>query len=133
MISDPNNINTVLFTALLYKNAEDQEKDLPLATGWAFEIKGDGYVNKTIHLENCETSAIGRALANIGICGKNRASYEEMIKVQRMLDEDKNPSMGSESETDTTQLKSKGVESKNIPENNPCAVAPKPGGAMLSA
>jgi hypothetical protein len=39
--------------------------------------------NKTSALENCETSAIGRALANMGLSGDQRASREEMAKVQR--------------------------------------------------
>jgi hypothetical protein len=38
-----------------------------LATGLAEEIKGSSKVNKTSHVENCETSAWGRALANFGI------------------------------------------------------------------
>jgi hypothetical protein len=41
-------------------------------------------VNKTSALENCETSAIGRALANYQYQGSNkRASLEEMVKVYR--------------------------------------------------
>jgi hypothetical protein len=41
-------------------------------------------VNKTSALENCETSAIGRALANYQFQGsKKRASLEEMVKVYR--------------------------------------------------
>jgi len=39
--------------------------------------------NKTSALENCETSAIGRALANCGYGGDKRVSREEMDKVQR--------------------------------------------------
>lgn len=40
--------------------------DIVLATGHAFEIKNGSYINKTSYMENCETSAIGRAL---GIAG----------------------------------------------------------------
>lgn len=54
------------------------------STGLAFEIDGvGGIANKTSALENCETSAIGRALANCGYGGDKRASAEEMAKVQR--------------------------------------------------
>lgn len=53
------------------------------STGLAFEIDGAGMANKTSALENCETSAIGRALANMGLSGDQRASREEMAKVQR--------------------------------------------------
>lgn len=53
------------------------------ATGFAFEIDGQGMANKTSALENAETSAIGRALANAGYSGNKRASREEMAKVAR--------------------------------------------------
>ena len=79
----------ILIRAIIYKNAEELEKKLPHATGFAEETRGEGYVNKTSHVENCETSALGRALANAGYSGnKNgqRASREEMTKVQRMED-----------------------------------------------
>lgn len=55
---------------------------LPAATGYAEEVIGSSNVNRTSALENCETSAIGRALANLGYAVKNRASREEMEKVQ---------------------------------------------------
>jgi hypothetical protein len=57
-----------------------------IATGWAEEIRGQGNVNKTSHLENCETGAVGRALANAGLSGSDfskRPSREEMQKVVR--------------------------------------------------
>ena len=43
------------------------EKDRVIATGIAYETQGSSYINKTSFVENCETSAWGRALANIGI------------------------------------------------------------------
>jgi len=58
-----------------------------IATGWAEEIRGQGNVNKTSHVENCETSSLGRALSNAGLSGSDytkRPSREEMGKVQRM-------------------------------------------------
>ena len=57
-----------------------------LATGWAEETRGEGHVNRTSHFENCETSALGRALANAGFAGSDytkRPSREEMLKVER--------------------------------------------------
>ena len=54
------------------------------ATGLASENVSDRGVNSTSALENCETSAIGRALANAGYAAKGkRASREEMTKVIR--------------------------------------------------
>lgn len=56
----------------------------PDATGYAYEVDGaGGMANKTAALENCETSSIGRALANLGYSGDKRASREEMQKADR--------------------------------------------------
>ena len=59
----------------------------PWTTGLAEEtVQGRG-VNATSALENCETSAIGRALANAGYATKGkRASREEMSKVKAKAD-----------------------------------------------
>jgi|TARA_B110000091_G_scaffold86152_1_gene94586 hypothetical protein len=48
-------------------------------TGIANEVKGAGNINKTSHIENCETSAIGRALASIGLAGEEYASADELV------------------------------------------------------
>jgi hypothetical protein len=53
------------------------------ATGLAFEVDGQGMANKTSALENAETSAIGRALANAGYSGNKRTTREEMAKAER--------------------------------------------------
>jgi hypothetical protein len=55
-----------------------------LADGWAEEVRGSSNVNKTSALENCETSALGRALAKLGLHGGEFASANEMDKVERM-------------------------------------------------
>ena len=47
-------------------------------TGYAEEIRGSTNINKTSALENCETSAIGRALAAIGFAGTEYASANEV-------------------------------------------------------
>lgn len=53
------------------------------ATGLAFEIDGVGMAQKTAALETCESSAIGRALANAGYSGNKRTTREEMSKAER--------------------------------------------------
>jgi len=65
--------------ASIFRSGDDIR---PWSTGLAEEtIQGRG-VNATSALENCETSAIGRALANAGYATKGkRASREEMTKV----------------------------------------------------
>lgn len=49
-----------------------------LATGHAEEWRDEGYVNKTSAVENAETSAIGRALAGLGLHGGEYASFNEI-------------------------------------------------------
>jgi hypothetical protein len=56
----------------------------PSATGLASERIGDGDVNTVACLENTETSAIGRALANLGrTASVHRPSREEIEKADR--------------------------------------------------
>lgn len=52
--------------------------DRPISTGIAEEIRGSSNVNKTSAVENGETSAIGRALANLGLHGGEFASDFEI-------------------------------------------------------
>ena len=60
------------------------EEERPSATGLASERIGDGDVNTVACLENTETSAIGRALANLGLTASpQRPSREEMLKANR--------------------------------------------------
>jgi len=60
------------------------KEERPSATGLASERIGDGDVNTVACLENTETSAIGRALANLGLTASSqRPSREEMLKVNR--------------------------------------------------
>lgn len=61
----------------------DRDDARPVTTGYAEEIVGATPVNRTSALENCETSAIGRALANANYQTDKRPSREEMQKVQR--------------------------------------------------
>jgi hypothetical protein len=71
----------VLFEARVYRSPDEPR---PAATGWAAERPGDGMINTVACVENTETSAIGRALANLGIlAGRQRPSREEMEKARR--------------------------------------------------
>ena len=49
-----------------------------IGTGTAAEIVGEGYINKTSALENCETSCIGRALSSLSLHGGEYASANEI-------------------------------------------------------
>lgn len=75
-----------IIKALIYRSESD---DKVWATGHAEETVTTKGVNQTSALENCETSAIGRGLANCGYAAKGkRASREEMGKVIRLSAEE---------------------------------------------
>jgi hypothetical protein len=100
----------IVMKASLFATYEDHH---PTTTGFAEEIRGSSMVNKTSALENCETSAIGRALANYQYQGsKKRASLEEMVKVYRQGEQpqtttnaapERTQSLGSSSEPPTAK------------------------------
>jgi len=69
-----------IVSASIYRTEVDVH---PWTTGYAEETVSTRGVNSTSALENCETSAIGRALANAGYVTKGkRPSREEMAKVK---------------------------------------------------
>jgi hypothetical protein len=63
--------------------------DVLVSTGWEEEVRNSSHINKTSHLANAETGAVGRGLANYNLAGSDpskRPSREEMGKVQRMTE-----------------------------------------------
>ena len=71
----------------VFENKEDKE---PRATGIAYEKEGSTFINKTSYIENCETSAVGRALGNAGIgIDTSVASAEEVQNAILQQDENK--------------------------------------------
>jgi hypothetical protein len=91
--------HAVLFRAAVYRDAGDQH---PTAVGHAFEERSDRGVNATSHVENAETSAAGRALANWIYAAGKRPSREEMQKVERMGGQ---PAPASDSAATPAQVK----------------------------
>lgn len=84
-----------LYEASVFINREDQLNNVPRGTGTAMEIRdkelsinkyGKEYesVNYSSWTENCEESAVGRALDNAGYSGNKKCSREEIEKSQRM-------------------------------------------------
>ena len=71
-----------VFKAEAYRDNLDAA---PAATGYAEEMLGSNPVNRTSALENCETSAVGRCLANLAFSPKgSRPSQTEMAKASRV-------------------------------------------------
>lgn len=75
MISNENGV--CVFKASVY--GVDGLGKFLLGTGTAYETEGSSYINKTSYIENCETSAVGRALSFAGFgMGTTVMSYEEI-------------------------------------------------------
>lgn len=79
MISNENGV--CIFTASVGYMADGEP--VILGTGTAYEKEGSTFINKTSYIENCETSAVGRALGMAGYgIDTSIASYEEVVNAQ---------------------------------------------------
>lgn len=79
----------VVMKALVYKNLNDP---IASANGFAYEKEGSSYINKTSALENCETSAVGRALALLGFeIKRSVASKENVANAEEQADQPEPP------------------------------------------
>jgi hypothetical protein len=84
LVSEPTSNRIIMQTVAMPGNGRK-------FTGWAQEMIGDGFINKASALENCETSAVGRALGFLGIgIDTSIASVEE---VQKAKDNSKAPEL----------------------------------------
>lgn len=65
-----------------------EDKEVILGTGTAYEKEGSSFINSTSYIENCETSAVGRALGMLGFgIDTSVASYEEVQNAKLNQDE----------------------------------------------
>ena len=94
-----------------------------LATGLAFERQDASKINNTSFIENCETSAIGRALGFIGLGSeKSIASAEEVsnaIDTQDAIAKGEIPANMPRQSAPATVTKTNRVPQPNPPENPP--------------
>jgi len=82
-----NDGKTVVLKAKVVPNIENPDRYF---TGYSQATKGEGMVNKTAHLENAETSAVGRALALMGIgVIDSIASVDEINKAKPAYDKNR--------------------------------------------
>jgi hypothetical protein len=98
------------------------KEGLTVGSGLAEEIRGQGNVNKTSALENAETSAIGRALASLGLHGGSYASANEIAAVQRkekaMKEPEKKPAAPSTNAKTPPPPQPETPTSNTVPLNN---------------
>tara|TARA_R110002020_G_scaffold333494_1_gene548891 strand:+ start:3798 stop:4439 length:642 start_codon:yes stop_codon:yes gene_type:complete len=90
--------DSIITRSAIYADADQQERNIPLATGICKEVFTNAQPK---YVEVSETSSIGRALANYGIRGLDsegneakRPSLEEMQSVQALQEDAANPQTG---------------------------------------
>lgn len=66
----------------------DDEQNV-LGIGHAYEKEGNGFINQTSYIENCETSAVGRALGMIGIGIETSIASAEEVQNAMLQQEEK--------------------------------------------
>ena len=92
--------------------------DVVLGTGHAYEKEGSTFINKTSYIENCETSAVGRALGFVGIgIETSIASYEEVQNAKANQD---TPTKRRPSKGDLVNRIQDLAKEKNIPVSDIC-------------
>lgn len=98
----------------VFKAQVISDKGTLLATGTAYEREDSSFINKTSYIENCETSAIGRALgiAGFGI-DVSVASAEEVANAMN----NQEPTKEEAEEYTLTFGKYKGLKLKEVPSN----------------
>jgi len=67
-------------TRCVMKASIFDKNDRLIATGTAYEKESSSFINKTSFIENCETSAWGRALGNLGIGIDNSIGSADEVK-----------------------------------------------------
>lgn len=94
-----NDGETVLMQAKAGYYREDKTMCI-LGTGYAQEVRGKGMVNGTSHIENCETSAVGRALGfiGLGLDGGGICSAEELVNAITAQNQMKNEKQSKKEE-----------------------------------
>jgi hypothetical protein len=96
LLSD--NDGRVVFKAIV------SDEGTVLGIGHAYEKESSSYINKTSYIENCETSAVGRALSMAGFGGdKSVSGLEEVAHAMVQQDEMKSQEIGKQKINETKQ------------------------------
>ena len=76
-----------IYKAYAYRDREDTKP----CTGHAYEKENSSFINKTSYIENCETSAVGRALAMMGFEIKKSIASREEVENSKLQQENNEP------------------------------------------
>lgn len=102
LISEPN-AEMVVIKAIVIPDISQPQRRF---TGYSQATWGDGYINKTSALENCETSAVGRALSFMGIgVIYSIASVDEINKANSTTSKKQNDYQQSDKKASAKQVK----------------------------
>lgn len=99
------------------KATVSDESGTILGTGFAQEKETSSYINKTSFIENCETSAVGRALGFVGIgIDGSMASAEEVANAIINQGKDEKPSYINKTEQKTllNMIEKRGLSVENV-------------------
>ena len=90
----------VIIKAYAYRDREDPRP----ATGHAYEKENSSFINKTSYIENCETSAVGRALAMLGFEIKKSIASKEEVENAKLQQQPEQPKISKEQATTLLNL-----------------------------
>lgn len=90
IVSIENGVVVIRATVGYYENNLAESDFHILGVGHAYEKEGNGFINQTSYIENCETSAVGRALGFVGIGSDTSiASFEEVANAKEQQEQNK--------------------------------------------
>jgi hypothetical protein len=107
LLSNENGV--CIFRAEVYSN-----RYTLLATGTAYEKEGSTFINKTSYIENCETSAVGRALAMLGFEIKKSVASREEVENAKLQQEMMKPIGKEQAMALVNTLKAEGFSDEDI-------------------
>lgn len=116
-----------------YKSHTEFDDKIILGTGTAYEKETSSYINKTSYIENCETSAVGRALGMLGIGIDTSVASAEEVQNAVLNQEPQRPTIDPQVKKDLELMAEKAgvpmeiilkqAEVKDLTELTPAAAA----------
>ena len=98
----------------IFKASVMDEAGNLLGTGTAYEKEGSSFINETSYIENCETSAVGRALAMLGFEIKKSIASKEEVENAKLQQEMMKPIGREQATALVNTLKAQGFSDEDI-------------------
>jgi hypothetical protein len=114
------NIESLENGVVVMKAVVKDEEEHVLGTGYAYEKESSTFINKTSFIENCETSAVGRALGMLGIgIDTSVASYEEVQNAIKQQEDVKQAEQENIENSVIDDLKARALKARCVAEQVP--------------